>query len=69
MRGELHGTIAIQNGSIFHWVYFLRIKFCFCFIYKKNGNIFCKDSICNDPKMVLSSYVKGPNNIICRAWV
>ena len=28
----------------------------------------CKDSICNDPKMVLGSYVNGPNNIICRAW-
>ena len=22
----------------------------------------CKDSICNDPKLVLGSYVKGPNN-------
>ena len=28
----------------------------------------CKDSICNDPKMMLGSHVKGPNNIICRAW-
>ena len=28
----------------------------------------CKDSICNDPKMVLGLYIKGPNNIICRAW-
>ena len=28
----------------------------------------CKDSICNDPKMVLGSYVKDPNNIICKAW-
>ena len=28
----------------------------------------CKDSICNDPKMILGSYVRGPNNIICRAW-
>ena len=28
----------------------------------------CKDSICNDPKLVLGSYVKGPNNKICRAW-
>ena len=32
-------------------------------------NISCKDSICNDPKLVLGSYVKGPNNKICRAWV
>ena len=31
-------------------------------------NISCKDSICNDPKLVLGSYVKGPNNKICRAW-
>ena len=23
---------------------------------------------CNDPKLVLGSYVKGPNNKICRAW-
>ena len=29
----------------------------------------CKDSICNDHKMILGSHVKGPNNIICRAWV
>ena len=28
----------------------------------------CKDSICNDPKLVLGSYVKSPNNKICRAW-
>ena len=24
--------------------------------------IYCKDSICNDPKLVLGSIVKGPNN-------
>ena len=24
--------------------------------------IYCKDSICNDPKLVLGSNVKGPNN-------
>ena len=29
----------------------------------------CKDSICNDPKLILGSYVKGPNNKICREWV
>ena len=28
----------------------------------------CKDSICNDPKLVLGSNVKGPNNKICREW-
>ena len=28
----------------------------------------CEDSICNDPKLVLGPYVKGPNNKICRAW-
>ena len=32
-------------------------------------NISCKDSICIDPKLVLGSNVKGPNNKICRAWV
>ena len=31
--------------------------------------IYCMDSICNDPKRVLGSYIKGPNNKICRAWV
>ena len=37
--------------------------------YKPNFYyIVCKDSICNDPKMILGSHVKGPNNIICRAW-
>ena len=28
----------------------------------------CKDSICNNPKLVLGSHVQGPNNKICRAW-
>ena len=28
----------------------------------------CKDSICNDPKLMLGSHVKDPNNKICRAW-
>ena len=28
----------------------------------------CGDSICNDPKLVLGSNVKGPNNKICREW-
>ena len=28
----------------------------------------CKDSICNDPKLVLGSYVNGLNNKICREW-
>ena len=28
----------------------------------------CKDSICNDPELILGSYVKGLNNKICRAW-
>ena len=27
-----------------------------------NGKVSCKDSICNDPKLILGSYVKGPNN-------
>ena len=30
--------------------------------------IYCKDSICNDPKSVLGSNVKGPNNKICKEW-
>ena len=38
-------------------------------MYKKNYIItLCKDSICNDLKLILGSYVKGPNNKICRAW-
>ena len=28
----------------------------------------CKDSICNDPKLILGSYVDGPNNKICKEW-
>ena len=28
----------------------------------------CKDSICNDPKLILGPYIKGPNNKICREW-
>ena len=27
-----------------------------------------RTQFCNDPKMVLGSYVNDPNNIICRAW-
>ena len=37
--------------------------------YIKKPYCRCKDSIYNDPKIVLDLYVKGPNNIICRAWV
>ena len=33
----------------------------------QNSFLHCRDS--NDPKMVLGSHVRGPNNIICRAWV
>ena len=33
------------------------------------GKYWCKDTIFNDPKMTLGSYVKGPNNMICREWV
>ena len=29
---------------------------------------YCRDSIRNNPKMVLGSHVKDLNNIICRAW-
>ena len=29
----------------------------------------CRDTIFNDPRMTLGSYVKGPNNMICREWV
>ena len=28
----------------------------------------CKDSVYSDPKLVLGSYVKGPNNKIYRVW-
>ena len=27
---------------------------------------FCRDTIFNNPRMTLGSYVKGPNNMICR---
>ena len=46
--------------------------FCFLsfvifeFLLRQNCN--CKDLICNDSKVVLGSYVKSPNNKICRAW-
>ena len=29
----------------------------------------CRDTIFNDPRMTLGSYVKGLNNMICREWV
>ena len=28
----------------------------------------CRDTINNDSRMTLGSYVKGLNNIICRVW-
>ena len=30
---------------------------------------FCRDTIFNDQRMTLGSYIKGPNNMICREWV
>ena len=42
---------------------------CDIFFYAQfNNNNSCKDSICNDPKLELGSYVKGLNNKICREW-
>ena len=38
-------------------------------VCQKFWDLRCKDSICNDSKLVLGSYVEGPNNKICRAWV
>ena len=32
-------------------------------------NNICRDTIFNDPRMTSGSYVKGPNNMICRKWV
>ena len=32
-------------------------------------DINCRDTIFNDLRMTLGSYVKGPNNMICREWV
>ena len=32
-----------------------------------NGH--CRDTIFNDPRMTLGSYINGPNNMICREWV
>ena len=29
----------------------------------------CRDTIFNDTWMTLGSYVKGPNNMICKEWV
>ena len=29
----------------------------------------CKDSICNNLKLILGSHVKNSNNKICREWV
>ena len=32
------------------------------YIWTKLDNDYCKDSICNDPKLVLGSNAKNPNN-------
>ena len=39
-----------------------KIIYIYIYIY------ICKDSICNDPKLVLDSNIKGSNNKICREW-
>ena len=38
-----------------------------CVQISENGG--CRDMIINDPRLTLGSYVKGPNNMICRVWV
>ena len=48
---------------------YVKVEILFCIkenvvIHEKN----CKDSICNDPKLVLGSYVKTSNNKIRKAW-
>ena len=35
---------------------------------KEKQHRYCRDMISNDPRMTLGSYVKGPNNMICREW-
>ena len=34
-----------------------------------DGITMCRDTIFNNPKMTLGSYVMGPNNMICREWI
>ena len=54
----------VQKKKVF---FFCFLSFViFEFLLRQNCN--CKDLICNDPKVVLGSYVKSPNNKICRAW-
>ena len=37
-------------------------------IYTVNSNCVCRDTIFNNPRMTLGSYVKDPNNMICKEW-
>ena len=46
---------------------FLFIYFLFFIIYLLNCH--CRDTTFHDPRMTLGSYVKGPDNVICREWV
>ena len=49
---DIYSLKRINNGL-------KKIDITFCF---------CRDTIIHDPRMTLGSYVKGPNNIICRVW-
>ena len=53
----LEGQKILKNQKIL-WHY---LK-----IIETKQNIYCRDTIFNDPRMTLGSYVKGPNNIIQR---
>ena len=57
----LHGLHA--------FLFFRRYMSYMLVILDTEQNTYCKDSICNDPKLILDSYIKDPNNKICRAWV
>ena len=61
MLGHNNGLLEVMEGLSLSTAYANAQAFP-----TDGGN--CKDSICNDPKIVLGSHVKGPNNIICKAW-
>ena len=65
LKSNANGTRLSNDRYI---IFFLKAFNSFMFYIYIYIYIY-RDTICNDPHMIIGSYVKGPNNMICRAWV
>ena len=62
-NGKRYKKIYMNYTSVKNILSCKKNYFTYIYIY-----IYCKDSICNDPKLILGSYIKGSNNKIYREW-